>query len=177
MRRVLFLCTGNYYRSRFAEAVFNHHAAREGLAWSAFSRGLSTHLAQGDLSVYTQAALQQREIELRHTAPTRMALREEDLAEADLIIALKDTEHRPMVVRLFPEWEARIVFWDVSDIDASTPEEALPLIEQQVLDLLSTLVVPEETTRGTHGSSDGSVLGPRQEEKKQDGQDTQDREG
>ncbi len=37
---VLFLCTGNYYRSRFAEHFFNHVAVREGLAWQADSRGL-----------------------------------------------------------------------------------------------------------------------------------------
>ena len=38
---VLFLCTGNYYRSRFAEAVFNSVAARMGLSWRASSRGLA----------------------------------------------------------------------------------------------------------------------------------------
>ena len=42
--RVLFVCTGNYYRSRFAEAVFNHLAAARGLPWRAVSRGLAVHL-------------------------------------------------------------------------------------------------------------------------------------
>src|SRR5207237_6225035 len=37
---VLFLCTGNYYRSRFAEHYFNALAAAAGLAWRAVSRGL-----------------------------------------------------------------------------------------------------------------------------------------
>src|SRR5262245_40806383 len=40
-RTVLFLCTGNYYRSRFAEVVFNAVAARLGLGWRAASRGLA----------------------------------------------------------------------------------------------------------------------------------------
>lgn len=31
-RRVLFLCSGNYYRSRFCEEHFNHHAAAARLA-------------------------------------------------------------------------------------------------------------------------------------------------
>ena len=37
---VLFLCTGNYYRSRFAEVLFNHLARERGLRWRAESRGL-----------------------------------------------------------------------------------------------------------------------------------------
>jgi len=40
-RHVLFLCTGNYYRSRFAEIVFNHVAVRMNLNWRATSRGLA----------------------------------------------------------------------------------------------------------------------------------------
>ena len=35
---VLFLCTGNYYRSRFAEALFNSVARKMNLPWKASSR-------------------------------------------------------------------------------------------------------------------------------------------
>src|SRR5271169_3864635 len=38
---VLFLCTGNYYRSRFAEILFNSVAGKMGLPWRASSRGLA----------------------------------------------------------------------------------------------------------------------------------------
>src|SRR5437764_4729434 len=37
----LFLCTGNYYRSRFAEVLFNSVAGKFGLSWRASSRGLA----------------------------------------------------------------------------------------------------------------------------------------
>jgi protein-tyrosine phosphatase len=40
-KTVLFLCTGNYYRSRFAEVLFNSVADRMGLPWRASSRGLA----------------------------------------------------------------------------------------------------------------------------------------
>ena len=40
-KTVLFLCTGNYYRSRFAEVLFNSVAGKMGLAWQASSRGLA----------------------------------------------------------------------------------------------------------------------------------------
>src|SRR5947199_205561 len=40
-KTVLFLCTGNYYRSRFAEVLFNSVAGKMGLTWRASSRGLA----------------------------------------------------------------------------------------------------------------------------------------
>ena len=40
-KTVLFLCTGNYYRSRFAEVLFNSVAVKMGLPWRASSRGLA----------------------------------------------------------------------------------------------------------------------------------------
>ena len=42
---VLFLCTGNYYRSRYAEILFNSVAGKMSLPWKASSRGLA--LEQG----------------------------------------------------------------------------------------------------------------------------------
>jgi protein-tyrosine phosphatase len=41
VKTILFLCSGNYYRSRFAEEQFNHHAELAGLDWVAQSRGLA----------------------------------------------------------------------------------------------------------------------------------------
>jgi protein-tyrosine phosphatase len=35
VKTVLFLCTGNHYRGRFAEESFNHEAERVGLDWIA----------------------------------------------------------------------------------------------------------------------------------------------
>jgi len=37
MKTVLFLCTGNYYRSRYAKILFNSKAEEMGLDWNAVS--------------------------------------------------------------------------------------------------------------------------------------------
>lgn len=68
---------------------------------------------------------------------------EYDLEEADLIIALKELEHRPYVQNDFPHWEDRIAYWHVHDVDYATPEEALPQIEQNVQTLIHELMQPE----------------------------------
>src|SRR4029077_15878896 len=115
-RRVLFICTGNYYRSRFAEAIFNHHAEQRRIPWTAFSRGLAVHLVEGYLSTFTTEALRTREVELRHTGPRRIGLSEGDLLQANYRIAMDRSEHFQMMLTLFPTWVDRIDYWDVSDI-------------------------------------------------------------
>lgn len=139
--QVLFLCTGNYYRSRFAEYLFNHHAPDLALPWRAFSRGLAIELLKDDagpLSPHTRHGLALREIPIE---PIRapLALTEQDLTTARHIIALKQTEHKPLLHRRFPDWVERVEYWQVDDIEDAHPSEALPQIEAAVLLLLRRL--------------------------------------
>ena len=137
-QRVLFICTGNYYRSRFAEAIFNHHAEQRRIPWTAFSRGLAVHLVEGYLSTFTTEALRTREIELRHTGPRRIGLSEGDLLQANYRIAMDRSEHFQMMLTQFPTWVDQIDYWDVSDIPFRSSTEALPEIELKVMQLLDT---------------------------------------
>lgn len=139
MKEILFMCSGNYYRSRFAEAVFNHAATQRALPWRAFSRGLAIWMIDGDISPWTEAALSQRGIDRAMTGPTRVSVEESDLLRAERIIALKEAEHRPMMREQFPFWEDRVEYWSVHDLDFATPEEALPEIEEKVLALVEDL--------------------------------------
>jgi len=142
MRKVLFICTGNYYRSRFAEGIFNNAARRTGLEWMAFSRGLAIHMAEGDLSPYTAQALRERNIMLEHTGPTRRMLTARDLVDATRIVALKREEHHPLMIRIFPEWADRITYWTVNDIDLAPPCAALVQIEELVQKLVAEITTP-----------------------------------
>ena len=143
-REVLFICTGNYYRSRFAEALFNHNAIEAELPWRAFSRGVAVHLAPTDLSPHTRLALETRGIDFRMTAQTRIALTEVDLHRAERRIALKRTEHEKYIADQFPEWREKVEYWQIDDLDVAPPDEALPQLEQAVLRLLRELQREEE---------------------------------
>lgn len=159
MQRVLFICTGNYYRSRFAEAVFNHEAAKQKLTARAFSRGLATWLVYGDapISANTIEALGRLGISLEHTAPKPVQLTEEDLISADHIIALKEAEHRPMMEKQFPTWADKVEYWHVHDIDFVEATEALPQIYDKVMEMarslsLKNLAKGSSKKRKTRGS-------------------------
>jgi protein-tyrosine phosphatase len=139
-QRVLFLCTGNYYRSRFAEIVFNWQAEKRQLNWLADSRGLALDVCNnGPISRHTIGNLKSRGIASDTCDRSPLPVTEEDFAAADRIIAVKEAEHRPMVEQKFPEWRDRVEYWHVHDIDCAAPDTALPHLEREVVRLLDRL--------------------------------------
>ncbi|MCW2283008.1 protein-tyrosine phosphatase [Rhodoblastus acidophilus] len=145
MKTVLFLCTGNYYRSRFAEELFNAFPPEN---WRAISRGVAVDLGAGNIGPIarsTAQALRERGIafdrdKARHPLQVSVA----DLDAADHIVALKLAEHMPLIRARFAAWaEAappdRIEYWRIHDIDFAPPETALPQIEAHVRDLIGRL--------------------------------------
>jgi protein-tyrosine phosphatase len=147
VNRILFLCTGNFYRSRYAEAYFNYQASTNDWPWHAFSRGLAIHLVDGDISPQTRQRLLERGIPLHHTAPSRQDLTRADLAAATRVIALKEAEHRPLMLARFPDFADQVEYWHVDDLDFATPEQTLPAIEAMVDKLASRLLVKPPPAR------------------------------
>jgi protein-tyrosine phosphatase len=138
--RVLFLCSGNYYRSRFAEYLFNSLAESSGLAWGADSRGLCVGCADniGPISRYAIERLHALGISINSPRfPSQVE--ELDLAGSALVIALKEAEHRPMVARMFPTWENRVEYWHIDDLDCAEPEDALSALEDEIRSLVGRL--------------------------------------
>mgnify|MGYP001820077170 CR=1 len=138
-RQLLFLCTGNYYRSRFAEILFNKMAVREGLGWLASSRGLLPEIRSrnpGPISPHAREGLAERGILLEENQRFPLELDKHELAAADRVIALKEAEHRPLLAERFPGWEDRVEYWHVHDLDAAQASVALTQIERQVVALI-----------------------------------------
>ncbi|MEM1417392.1 MAG: low molecular weight phosphatase family protein [Myxococcota bacterium] len=141
MRRVLFLCTGNYYRSRYCEAIFAAEAKRRGVDWRAFSRGLwrgpSPH--ERPLSSHTHDALASRRIAYAEAGRMPRRAMEGDFEAAAHIVAVNEREHRPEIELRFPAWRHRVEHWTVDDVDRLDAADALPRLERQVTALLVRL--------------------------------------
>jgi protein-tyrosine phosphatase len=140
--RILFLCTGNYYRSRYAEELFNYRAKSEGLDWRATSRGLAEKCSPENIGPMSRIALEALgaktivpEGAARYPRPCCVA----DFDQAGLVIALKEAEHRPVVEQRFPEAASRVTYWHVDDVGFAHPSIALAMIDDQVDQLISTL--------------------------------------
>jgi protein-tyrosine phosphatase len=139
---ILFLCTGNYYRSRFAEELFNSLARQRQLAWTAASRALAIELGIhnfGPLSQHARAALAERGINLAEPVRHPIQVTEADLSSANRVIALKEAEHRPYLATRYPSWPERVEYWNIHDLDKATPIEALTAIAEKVTALMKEL--------------------------------------
>jgi protein-tyrosine-phosphatase len=138
-KTVLFLCTGNYYRSRLAEALFDSVAGKMGLPWQASSRGLALERGVnnvGPMAVEAAKALEAVGVRAGD-AITRMPAQVtgDDLKGAALVVALKQAEHLPLLQKRFPAWAEEVEFWHVDDAPA-----VLGLIEQEVMGLVARLL-------------------------------------
>jgi len=139
-KQVLFLCSGNYYRSRYAEILFNHLAKERGLTWRAFSRGLKLDDRNpGPLSRYTQAALERIDVPFEDYLRLPQPVVDDDFRRAAKVIAVKEAEHRSLMSRKFPTWLGKVTFWQVHDLDCCGPEETIPHLDRMVAALLDEL--------------------------------------
>jgi protein-tyrosine phosphatase len=140
MKRVLFLCSGNYYRSRYAETFFNWRARECRLDWLADSRGLALHSNNvGPISHHALDRMRHHGMEATAAHRLPLAVTLSDFMRADRIVAIKRGEHRVMLERQFPAWLERTVFWDIHDLDCQLPEVALPELEAEILRLINGL--------------------------------------
>ncbi len=137
-KEVLFLCTTNYYRSRFAEILFNSAVAKMGLPWKAVSRGLAVERGANNIGPMAKEAVQllhERFIVSPETKRLPAQVTLADLEKATRVIALNETEHLPLLAEHHAAWADKVETWHIDDAP-----EALGLIEQHVMDLVARLL-------------------------------------
>jgi protein-tyrosine phosphatase len=142
MKTVLFLCTGNYFRSRFAEELFNHRAAYARIAWQAQSRALAIERLVGvsdRMSRFAVSGLKERGFIARAAERLPQQCMHADFETADHIVAVNEPEHRPLMLERFPLWAEQIEYWKVSDADIQPWSVALAAIDKQIETLLGRL--------------------------------------
>jgi low molecular weight protein-tyrosine phosphatase len=142
MESVLFLCTGNYYRSRFAEELFNHRSANAAPDWQARSRALAIERGKfniGPLSPFTLRGLEQRGVIAKGNTRLPQQCTVTDLEAADQVVALDETEHRPLMRERFSDWEHSVQYWAIGNVAFMTPDYALRLIDERIDAFLAEL--------------------------------------
>ena len=122
--------------------MFNHLAKEAGLKWEADSCGLNIAALgpehPGTISRWAMEALTARGIQAGASRKPRQVC-QADLAGADLVVALKEAEHRQLLEKLHPEWAERVRYWHVHDLDAALSAEAMAELEGLVKNLVEQL--------------------------------------
>ncbi|MDA7618096.1 MAG: hypothetical protein P8L18_01965 [Verrucomicrobiota bacterium] len=127
MQKILFICTGNWYRSRLSEVLFNYYAMVGKLSWRADSRGLTETSISG-ISMEALAYLEQKGLHTYLDTPRDPeAIRVSDLEESDLIVVLCRSEHEGMMrerfgqIPKFMEQQGKLRYWNVFDVPIEGP--------------------------------------------------------
>ncbi len=141
-RKVLFLCTGNFYRSRFAEELFNHLAAKKGLEWAADSRGLVKNFwllgNYGPISPLAVKELEKRSVQVNQMRfPKHLERGEAEHFER--VIALNQEEHQPYILEDYPELSTTVTYWDIKDLGDEPTESALGRLAAKIEALMAQL--------------------------------------
>ena len=145
---ILFICSGNYYRSRFAEEYFNHLADKHNLEWVANSKGLSQNMPNpgnpGPISANTMEALWERNIKGKEIDRFPQPLEKADFKKYHRFIALSELEHRPMLEVRFREYLDRMEFFEVGDLPLEAPKPAMNKIAALVDGLVKEILAEKK---------------------------------
>ena len=140
MIRILFVCTGNIFRSRFAEEVFNHLCKTKNVNATAFSAGLKVGKYR-QRKMYKPALIELKRLEI---IPSRsdedsIHINDIDISIYDQIICMDRQEHKPMVDSNQFLSSYAIKYWDIVDMPKVSSQISLPKCYKKVDELVKQL--------------------------------------
>ena len=138
-KRVLFICTGNFFRSRYAEAHFNCMCDWNKCSHYAVSAGVTIDPQIGPISTYSLYRMVERGIDAKFASPHAKRLYKGDIEEADIALCMYEKEHKPMMKLFFEDIENKIVYFNIPDINENSPNKSLDMVETEVNNLFNTI--------------------------------------
>ena len=143
MKKILFLCTGNYYRSRFSEEYFNHYADKYNLCWAADSKGIMREFEGngnvGPIAKHTVLELEKHKIQPKGVNRFPEYVYEKDFSAFDRVIAVSEDEHTTMLQNLWPNSISNVEYFDVEDLHLEAHETALPKLKIRLDELIQSI--------------------------------------
>ncbi len=125
--KTLFVCTGNFYRSRLAELLFNHYAQEQGLDWTADSRGLLDRPGPRGISSSVVKYLEGRELgHLVEKPRSPKPIKLDHFEQHGVIVGMCRKEHASMMLTRFGqiprllEEKGILRYWNVDDLPSAS---------------------------------------------------------
>jgi protein-tyrosine phosphatase len=145
--KVLFLCTGNYYRSRFAEEYFNGLARSKSLPHRAESRGIGMNFERlknpGPISVEVIISLKALGILVQAPIRRPRKLKPEEVTCFDRIICMDKKEHLPLVRKTRALKGVKVEYWNIKDLGEAPAAIALPECRKKVEELVEKVALQQ----------------------------------
>ena len=144
--KVTFVCTGNYYRSRFAESYFNYLCDILKLNYIADSYGLAIHYADelaeehGEISPFSKERMESIGIPNFYFERDRKSLTKDAIENADLIVAMDKDEHTEMILEQFPTYINQFNFFKVKDVFDWEPKKTLDETQKKVEAMINDIM-------------------------------------
>ena len=130
--KVLFVCTGNSFRSAVAEALLKK------LRNDVNAESAGTHPAR---KIASNAKMLLEEDALENLKKRPEGIEKKNLEEYDLIVAMKE-RHKHEILQQFPQVKGKIQVWDIDDpiyLPNGSDREVLREIERRVAELAKSI--------------------------------------
>jgi len=131
--KILFVCTGNSFRSPVAEALLKKF--RSDFVVESAGTEPASHIAEN------AKKLLEKENALGNLKSEPEGIEEKDMKGYDLIVVMKE-EHKQIIVERWPLMENRILVWNIDDpiyLPSGSAQKIFAQIKSKVLEMARTL--------------------------------------